>query len=346
MSSYKQLAAPKGFVRRSITVKPSQHLRQRHRAPLQVQNATSDYSINVNGDIRKVFRYISDLENRPTWDPATLEVSRVASGDASGVGVKYEFVQSPLPTMRIPIRYTVAECEYPKKLVLYGKAEDFVVSKSFIFMEHPARPNLTIVRQVYDIKMKDWKSMIPMLESQLAKKESTAFQNLEKLLNGSNTPLVNVMLSADDMKYRAKHPKEEKQNKGWDMASNLGSVFSGMFKQAASDGQATSGTTSGTTSSRSYTQAESKPAVVSDALGYYRVLGLEASATTTTDDIKSAFRKAAMQVHPDKLAGADDRAKQTAQLQFQILQAAYETLKDPMKRQMYDKGQLVTSSVE
>jgi hypothetical protein len=42
----------------------------------------------------------------------------------------------------------VSEYEFPKKLVVWGQADDFVTTTSFIFMEHPARPNHTIVRQV------------------------------------------------------------------------------------------------------------------------------------------------------------------------------------------------------
>ena len=45
-------------------------------------------------------------------------------------------------------RYAVSEYEFPKKLVVWGKAEGFMTSTTFMFMEHPARPNHTIVRQV------------------------------------------------------------------------------------------------------------------------------------------------------------------------------------------------------
>lgn len=60
---------------------------------------------------------------------------------------------------------------------------------------------------------------------------------------------------------------------------------------------------------------------------YYEVLGLTKSATA--DEIKRAYRKLAMQHHPDK-HGGDDR-------QFKELSEAYEVLKDTQKRQQYDQ---------
>lgn len=60
-------------------------------------------------------------------------------------------------------------------------------------------------------------------------------------------------------------------------------------------------------------------------MDYYSVLGVD--KTATPDDIKRAYRKMASKHHPDK--GGD-----TAQ--FQQIQAAYDTLSDPQKRQEYD----------
>lgn len=60
---------------------------------------------------------------------------------------------------------------------------------------------------------------------------------------------------------------------------------------------------------------------------YYEVLGISKSASA--DEIKKAFRKAAIQYHPDKESG--DEAK------FKEVNEAYEVLKDPSKRQRYDQ---------
>ena len=60
---------------------------------------------------------------------------------------------------------------------------------------------------------------------------------------------------------------------------------------------------------------------------YYEVLGVGKSASD--DEIKKAFRKAAVKHHPDKEGG--DEAK------FKEINEAYEVLKDKQKRQRYDQ---------
>jgi molecular chaperone DnaJ len=60
---------------------------------------------------------------------------------------------------------------------------------------------------------------------------------------------------------------------------------------------------------------------------YYEVLGVSKEASA--DEIKKAFRRLAVQHHPDKEGG--DEAK------FKEINEAYEVLKDPSKRQRYDQ---------
>lgn len=60
---------------------------------------------------------------------------------------------------------------------------------------------------------------------------------------------------------------------------------------------------------------------------YYEILGVAKSASA--DEIKKAFRKAAVKYHPDKEGG--DEAK------FKEVNEAYEVLKDAQKRQRYDQ---------
>src|SRR3954471_21835825 len=60
---------------------------------------------------------------------------------------------------------------------------------------------------------------------------------------------------------------------------------------------------------------------------YYDILGV--SKTASADEIKRAYRKLAMQHHPDKHGGDDAK--------FKELGEAYETLKDPQKRAAYDQ---------
>jgi molecular chaperone DnaJ len=63
---------------------------------------------------------------------------------------------------------------------------------------------------------------------------------------------------------------------------------------------------------------------------FYEVLGV----TRGCDDksLKAAFRKLAMQYHPDRNNG-----DQTAEIKFKEVNAAYECLRDPQKRAAYDR---------
>lgn len=60
---------------------------------------------------------------------------------------------------------------------------------------------------------------------------------------------------------------------------------------------------------------------------YYEVLGVGKSASA--DEIKKAFRKAAVKYHPDKEGGDETK--------FKEVNEAYEILKDQQKRQRYDQ---------
>jgi curved DNA-binding protein len=61
---------------------------------------------------------------------------------------------------------------------------------------------------------------------------------------------------------------------------------------------------------------------------YYKILGLSKNATP--EEIKSAYRKMALQYHPDK--NSDKDATKT----FQAINEAHEVLSDPKKRRAYD----------
>ncbi|MCB1538216.1 MAG: molecular chaperone DnaJ [Rhodospirillales bacterium] len=64
--------------------------------------------------------------------------------------------------------------------------------------------------------------------------------------------------------------------------------------------------------------------------GYYDVLGV--AKTATDAEIKSAFRKLAMQFHPDKNPG-----DKKAEAKFKEINHAYDILKDSEKRAAYDR---------
>jgi len=60
---------------------------------------------------------------------------------------------------------------------------------------------------------------------------------------------------------------------------------------------------------------------------YYEILGIQ--KTASDDEIKKAYRKAAVQHHPDKEGGDETKFKEASE--------AYEVLKDNAKRQRYDQ---------
>lgn len=64
---------------------------------------------------------------------------------------------------------------------------------------------------------------------------------------------------------------------------------------------------------------------------YYEVLGL--GRTATPDEIKSAYRKAAMKWHPDR----NPKEKETAEERFREATEAYSVLSDAKKRSSYDR---------
>jgi molecular chaperone DnaJ len=63
---------------------------------------------------------------------------------------------------------------------------------------------------------------------------------------------------------------------------------------------------------------------------YYATLGVEKSATE--DELKKAYRRLAMQYHPDKNDGAKE-----AEEKFKEITEAYDVLRDPQKRAAYDR---------
>lgn len=70
---------------------------------------------------------------------------------------------------------------------------------------------------------------------------------------------------------------------------------------------------------------------MNDPKGYYKIL--EVNSTSDTESIKKAYRKKAMQYHPDKNPGDKE-----AEDKFKQLSEAYEVLSDPSKRRDYDNG--------
>jgi molecular chaperone DnaJ len=63
---------------------------------------------------------------------------------------------------------------------------------------------------------------------------------------------------------------------------------------------------------------------------YYKILGVSRNASE--EEIKKSYRKIAMQYHPDRNPGNKE-----AEEKFKIASEAYEVLRDPEKREIYDR---------
>ena len=67
----------------------------------------------------------------------------------------------------------------------------------------------------------------------------------------------------------------------------------------------------------------------------YEILGV--TKTATDDDIRKAYRKLAITLHPDRFATASESEKKEAEKKFKEINAAYEILSDKEKRSNYDQ---------
>ncbi|MEO6878710.1 MAG: DnaJ domain-containing protein, partial [Gemmatimonadaceae bacterium] len=63
---------------------------------------------------------------------------------------------------------------------------------------------------------------------------------------------------------------------------------------------------------------------------FYIVLGVE--RTCSDDELKKAYRKLAMENHPDRNGGSKE-----AEERFKEISEAYDVLRDPQKRAAYDR---------
>ena len=77
----------------------------------------------------------------------------------------------------------------------------------------------------------------------------------------------------------------------------------------------------------------------SKSKNYYKILGVARSANDR--EVKRAYRKMALEFHPDKVPQAEREAAET---KFQEIAEAYEVLSDSEKRAKYDRGEDVTGN--
>jgi len=74
---------------------------------------------------------------------------------------------------------------------------------------------------------------------------------------------------------------------------------------------------------------------MNDTSKYYKILEIDKS--TNNEDIKKAYKKAAIKWHPDKWSREDAEKKKVAEEKFKEIGIAYEVLINPDKKKIYDK---------
>jgi len=67
-------------------------------------------------------------------------------------------------------------------------------------------------------------------------------------------------------------------------------------------------------------------------LGTYAV-----TQDASAEDIRRAYKKKSLQMHPDKLAQRGQTLSPADQARFQRMKEAYECLNDPKRRRLYDE---------
>lgn len=75
---------------------------------------------------------------------------------------------------------------------------------------------------------------------------------------------------------------------------------------------------------------------------YYKILGV--SRTAPVKAIKKAYRKKALEFHPDKHSDAEERVQEEVRKKFQDIAEAYEVLSSEELRKKYDRGEDVTGN--
>jgi len=75
---------------------------------------------------------------------------------------------------------------------------------------------------------------------------------------------------------------------------------------------------------------------------YYKILGVDRNANE--EEIKKAYRKRALEHHPDRHVGATDEEKENHEKTFKEIGEAYGVLSDAKQKSRYDAGQDLDNS--
>lgn len=293
-----------------------------------------DYSARVKGGVRRVFKYVADVEHLPQWYPGVTSVQRV-KGEGMLLRSQYK-VDREIVKFKHTSSCEIVGLEPGKKVIVAAASQWYEATHELYFMSDPTDSSFTNVRYINRIQLKNAVGAIqPLISGFLRRIPEDSLSNLVRLLNRPDTPLRHIQLDAVE---------EAAEGRGGKGAWSWQSVWQGMGM-----GPLPAGSPSPSHSSPPPSAAASSSFV--DTLGYYSILGLDPKRHSlySADEVKAAYRKAAMELHPDRVVAApglgDARAQQSATLKFQALQRAYTCLKNEDHRKAYDRGELLEELV-
>ncbi|KAL6753486.1 hypothetical protein V8C86DRAFT_2725943 [Haematococcus lacustris] len=290
----------------------------------------SDASSRVKGSLRHVFMYVTELQNYAAWSGIETADIKVTRGMGKPLAARHQYqMEHRVAGFKLPTVYEVVELQQDKKVVFAAASELHTATEQLIFMPDPNDPTFTVVRHISHVELTEWRRALqPVVAGLFKQLPDKGLQKLRTLLNSANTPL-------RELWEAEAHAARRGREGGWGFTN----MFNSLKQEMAQDSWATGHST---ISPGMAARAASQAAIQSDAHGYYALLGLDGRRTqfVGTDDIKTAFRKAAQNLHPDKYSLSDDEERMEAEEAFKKVQRAYAVLKDPQQRKLYDSGKL------
>ncbi|KAI8471597.1 MAG: hypothetical protein J3K34DRAFT_520416 [Monoraphidium minutum] len=300
--------------------------------PAAIQAGAADHTARVRGDAALVSYYCSDLAAWPAWSPITKAAVKVGvATDGVEAGAKFELKQELWGVLSYPMLYEVLEFTPGRKLVLSGVSEHHTELSQFVFMPDRTDPRMTIVRYVSEAQLRQWRSALqPVVSKLLQRVPEDSIAALQRLLNGPASPISTPEVQAAFRRHAAAAVDARKGRRpaaeggarpraapraaggggGWGLGGLLGGAFGGRAERGGGHQQAAAAA------------AHHAP---TDPSGHYAALGFVASALGG--------------------AGGAPTAEEAAS-DFARVVRAYEALKDPEARRLYDAGLIVEHSLE
>lgn len=343
LSAPRRLAVPRAPMRRPRAV--------------LVRAGASDHAARVRGDAAQVCFFCSDLTAWPAWSPITKSAVKLGNqAQPIQKGTRFELQQELFGgVMAYSMLYQIIDFEPGKKLVLSGLSEHHTQVDQFIFMPDKHDPDMTVVRYVVDTQLREWKwALQPVASKLLSRVPEDAMNGIQKLLNGPQSPI----LSPEFQQRFKEHARQYGIKTAPSGAKARGARGGGAGGSREGSGFSWGSGASGWSfdnlwgGSRSSGDGDDLPGraaatrVNPDPAGHYATLGLGAVPPPSADDVRAAYRRLVMELHPDKQAGKSAHVQRQAADDLSRVMKAYETLRDPEARRLYDSGQLVEQGAD